>query len=62
VQAQCLLSAPCQNMKKMTLPLARKAAALLAKILGLALFASDFPWHLQMNHLHENFRIRLVSV
>jgi len=49
-------------MKKMTLPLARKAAALLAKILGLALFASDFPWHLQMNHLHENFRIRLVSV
>ena len=45
VQAQCLLSAACQNMKKMALLLARKAAALLAKILGQALFAAYFACH-----------------
>lgn len=39
VQAQCLLSAACQNMKKMARLLARKAAALLAH-LALARFTS----------------------
>lgn len=33
VQAQCLLSAACQNMKKMAMLLARKAAALFARFL-----------------------------
>ncbi|WP_226440781.1 IS1182 family transposase [Quatrionicoccus australiensis] len=62
VQAQCLLSAACQNMKKMALLLARKAAALLAKILGQALFAADFArYYLPMALHHENSRIRLVS-
>jgi len=62
VQAQCLLSAACQNMKKMALLLARKAAALLTKILGQTLFAAYFArHHRQMALLHENPRIRLVS-
>jgi len=41
VQAQCLLSAACQNMKKMAPLLARKAVALLLKILARALFAAQ---------------------
>ncbi|MDI3491695.1 IS1182 family transposase [Azoarcus communis] len=62
VQAQCLLSAACQNMKKMALLLARKAAALLAKILGRALFAAYFArYNPPMAIDHENIRIRLVS-
>ncbi|MBI2277097.1 MAG: transposase [Dechloromonas sp.] len=31
VQAQCVLSVACQNMKKMALPLARKGAALFVR-------------------------------
>lgn len=62
VQAQCLLSAACQNMKKMALLLARKAAALLAKILGQALLAVDFArYYPPMALLHENSGIRLVA-
>ena len=62
VQAQCLLSAACQNMKKMALLLARKAAALLAKILGQALFAAYFARHYPPMAIDlENIRIRLVS-
>ncbi len=38
VQAQCLLSAACQNMKKMALLLARKAAALFAQFIRKCLF------------------------
>lgn len=34
-QAQCLLSATCQNMKKMALLLVRKAAALFTQFMGL---------------------------
>lgn len=34
VQAQCLLSAACQNMKKMALLLTRKAAVLFAKFMS----------------------------
>lgn len=62
VQVQCLLSAACRNMKKMALLLARKAAALLAKILGPAKFATLFAHHLPQVALHhENVRIRLIS-
>ena len=57
VKAQCLLSAACQNMKKMALLLAKKAAALLAK------FLARFPrgwceaWLAQqINALARNFR------
>jgi hypothetical protein len=46
----------------MALLLARKAAALLAKILGQALFAADFArYYLPMALHHENSRLRLVS-
>lgn len=67
VQAQCLLSAACQNMKKMALLLARKAAALLTKILGQTRFAAYFArHHRQMALLHENpesalFRLELKN-
>lgn len=62
VQAQCLLSAACQNMKKMALLLARKTAAFLAKILGQALFAAYFArYYPPMALRHENSRISLVS-
>ncbi|KXB28949.1 hypothetical protein AT959_04120 [Dechloromonas denitrificans] len=62
VQAQCLLSAACQNMKKMALLLARKAAALLLKILARTQFSAQsarYRW--QVGFLQANFTIRLVS-
>lgn len=62
VQAQCLLSAACQNMKKMALLLARKAALLLLKILARAWFAAMFdPYRRQSGIRRGNFRITLVS-
>jgi hypothetical protein len=62
VQAQCLLSAACQNMKKMALLLARKAAALLAKILGRALFAAQYAQICRLIRAgNQNFRIHSVS-
>ena len=62
VQAQCLLSAACQNMKKMALLLARKAALLWLKILTQTQFAAPFAryrWQIAIPFL--NFGIRLVS-
>ena len=62
VQAQCLLSAACQNMKKMALLLARKAAFLWLKIFAGARFddlSARYRWQIGIPSL--NFRIRLVS-
>lgn len=62
VQAQCLLSAACQNMKKMALLLARKAAALLARILGKTRIAAySAQYQQQIGYLLANCKIRLVS-
>ena len=62
VQAQCLLSAACQNMKKMALLLARKATFLWLKIFAGARFddlSARYRWQIGIPSL--NFRIRLVS-
>lgn len=59
VQAQYLLPAACQNMKKMALLLARKAALLWLKIFIGAPFADPSarsPWRTWLPNL--NFRIR----
>ena len=57
VQAQCLLSAACQNMKKMALLLAKKAAALLAKFLARSPRVWCEAWFAQqINALARNFR------
>lgn len=62
VQAQCLLSAACQNMKKMALLLARKAALLWPNILTRTrLAARSTPYRRQCGVLHANFRILFVS-
>ena len=62
VQAQCLLSAACQNMKKMALLLARKAAALLVKILARVRYATHSNRYCRQTGIHsKNCRIRLVS-
>ena len=44
VMGQCLLSAACQNMKKMALLLARRAVALLGRILGYQAHLSALAW------------------
>lgn len=62
VQAQCLLSAACQNMKKMALLLARKAALSWLKIFaGTRFAAQSSPCRWQIGLPSLNFRIRLVS-
>ncbi len=55
VQAQCLLSAACQNTKKMTLLLARKAILLALKIFAGTRFAAQFArYRWQIDHLTVN--------
>ena len=62
VQAQCLLSVACQNMKKMALLLARKAAFLWLRIFAGARFAGQSACNRrQIGMPSLNFRIRLVS-
>ena len=62
VQAQCLLSAACQNMKKMALLLARKAAFLMLKILVQTRFAMPISWLRRLiRQPVANFSVRLVS-
>lgn len=62
VQAQCLLSAACQNMKKMALLLARRAAALLAQILQKMRFTNPFAINLPLvDWANKIFSIPLVS-
>jgi IS5 family transposase len=61
VQAQCLLSAACQNMKKMALLLARKAAALFAKFMGKCLWVRQIQrCCAPISRLDRNSRIRLL--
>lgn len=61
VQAQCLLSATCQNMKKMALLLARKAAALLAKFRAKCLSLSPIHWFFPpVSRFAESFRIQAL--
>ncbi len=62
VQAQCLLSAACQNMKKMALLLARKVTLLWLKIFGQTRFAVQFARYRGRTWIPTlNFRICLVS-
>ena len=62
VQAQCLLSAACQNMKKMALLLARRDVFLLLKILAKPRISASFARLLWLTWASDrNARIRLVS-
>lgn len=62
VQAQCLLSAACQNMKKIALLLAKKAALLMLKILARIRLADHAgQYRRQTGFLLANCKIRLVS-
>ena len=59
IQAQRLLSAACQNMKKMALLLARKAAALFAQFVSRGLFARLIQWAYRFaSQFGESFRIQ----